>query len=145
MFNEFIIHHLLMTYWLVKSEPETFSLEDFKKEKVTVWYGVRNYTARNNLRAMHVDDICIFYRSVTKPAAIALARVAREHYQDPTTEEVAWIAVDLEFVEAFNKEVPLSMIKETPELQNMALLKLSRLSVQPVTPEEFEIIFKMSN
>ena len=133
-----------MTYWLVKSEPESFSLEDFKKEKVTVWYGVRNYTARNNLRAMHVDDICIFYRSVTKPAAIALARVAREHYQDPTTEEVAWIAVDLEFVEAFNKEVPLSMIKETPELQNMALLKLSRLSVQPVTAEEFEIICKMS-
>ena len=65
-----------MTYWLVKSEPESFSLEDFKKEKVTVWYGVRNYTARNNLRAMQVDDICIFYRSVTKPAAIALARVA---------------------------------------------------------------------
>ena len=133
-----------MTYWLVKSEPETFSLEDFKKEKVTVWYGVRNYTARNNLRAMHVDDICIFYRSVTKPAAIALARVAREHYQDPTTEEIAWLAVDLEFVEAFKKEVPLSKIKEMPELQNMALLKLSRLSVQPVTDEEFEIICKMS-
>ena len=134
-----------MTYWLVKSEPESFSIEDFQKEKVTVWYGVRNYTARNNLRAMQVDDICIFYRSVTKPAAIAFARVAREHYQDPTTEEAAWLAVDLEFMEAFKKEVPLSIIKETPELQNMALLKLSRLSVQPVTPEEFEIISKMSN
>ena len=134
-----------MTYWLVKSEPESFSIDDFKREKVTVWYGVRNYTARNNLRAMQVDDICIFYRSVTKPAAIALACVAREHYQDPTTEEVAWLAVDLEFVEAFIKEVPLSIIKEMPELQNMALLKLSRLSVQPVTPEEFEIICKMSH
>lgn len=132
-----------MNYWLVKSEPDTFSLEDFKNEKVTVWYGVRNYTARNNLRTMEVDDICIFYRSVTKPAAIALCRVARENYQDPTTDLAAWLAVDLEFLDAFKKEVPLSIIKEMPELQNMALLKLSRLSVQPVTPEEFEIVCRL--
>jgi predicted RNA-binding protein with PUA-like domain len=132
-----------MTYWLIKSEPETFSLEDFRKEQVTVWYGVRNYTARNNLKAMQMGDICLFYRSVTKPAAIALSKVVREHYQDPTTEEVAWVAVDVQLIEEFKSEVSLSTIKGVPELQNMALLKLSRLSVQPVTAEEFEIICKM--
>lgn len=132
-----------MAYWLVKSEPETFSLEDFRAEKVTVWYGVRNYTARNNLKAMQMGDICLFYRSVTKPAIQGLARVVKEHYQDPTTEDTAWVAVDIELIEEFKTEIPLSTVKVTPELQNMALLKLSRLSVQPVTDDEFEIICKM--
>jgi predicted RNA-binding protein with PUA-like domain len=132
-----------MTYWLIKSEPESFSLEDFRNEKVTVWYGVRNYTARNNLRTMQLDDIAIFYRSVKKPAAIALARVAKEHYQDPTTEETAWLAVDFELIEEFKNEVPLSKIKEIPELQSMELLKLSRLSVQRVSNDEFEVICKL--
>ena len=132
-----------MNYWLIKSEPETFSLDHFRAEKVTVWYGVRNYTARNNLRAMQLGDICIFYRSVTKPAAIALARVVRENYQDPTTEETAWIAVDVELIEEFKREIPLSEVKQTSGLENMALLKLSRLSVQPVTAMEFEIICKL--
>jgi predicted RNA-binding protein with PUA-like domain len=132
-----------MAYWLVKSEPEAFSLEDFRKEQVTIWNGVRNYTARNNLKTMQLGDICIFYRSVTKPAAIALAKVVREFYQDPTTEEVAWVAVDLELIEEFKTEVSLNTIKTIPELQNMALLRLSRLSVQPVTAEEFDIIYKM--
>lgn len=132
-----------MNYWLIKSEPDTFSLDHFREEKVTVWYGVRNYTARNNLRAMQLGDICIFYRSVTKPAAIALAKVVRENYQDPTTEETAWVAVDVELIEEFKREIPLSEVKQTPELENMALLKLSRLSVQPVTAEEFEVICKL--
>jgi predicted RNA-binding protein with PUA-like domain len=132
-----------MTYWLIKSEPETFSLDHFRAEKVTVWYGVRNYTARNNLRAMQLGDICIFYRSVTKPAAIALARVVRENYQDPTTEETAWVAVDVELIEEFKREISLAEIKKTPELEDMALLKLSRLSVQPVRDVEFEVICKL--
>lgn len=132
-----------MAYWLIKSEPETFSLEDFRQEKVTVWYGVRNYAARNNLKSMQIGDICLFYRSVTKPAVVALSKVVREHYQDPTTENTAWVAVDVELIEEFKKEVPLSIIKETPELQNMALLKLSRLSVQPVTDDEFDIICQL--
>ena len=133
-----------MAYWLIKSEPDAFSLDDFRKEKVTVWYGVRNYTARINLRAMKLGDVCIFYRSVMKPAAIALARVVREHYPDPTAEGDTWSAVDVELVEEFRCEVPLSTIKITPELQSMALLKLSRLSVQPVTAEEFDTLYKMS-
>jgi predicted RNA-binding protein with PUA-like domain len=132
-----------MAYWLIKSEPESFSLEDFRTEKVTIWYGVRNYAARNNLKAMQLDDICIFYRSVKKPACIALARVAREHYQDPTTDLPAWVAVDMELVEEFRTEVPLSTVKEIPELQNMELIRLSRLSVQRVSDEEFALIAKM--
>lgn len=132
-----------MAYWLIKSEPESFSLEDFRNEKVTVWYGVRNYTARNNLRTMQLDDVAIFYRSVKKPAAIALARVVKEHYQDPTTEEIAWLAVDFELIEEFRSEVPLPKIKEIPELLNMELLKQSRLSVQRVTDDEFETICKL--
>ena len=132
-----------MAYWLIKSEPETFSIEDFKNEKVTVWYGVRNYTARNNLKLMQMDDVCIFYRSVTKPAVIALSRIVREHYQDPTTEEIAWVAVDIEFLEEFKNEIPLSKIKETDALLGMALLKQSRLSVQSVNEDEFELICKM--
>ena len=132
-----------MAYWLIKSEPETFSLEDFRNEKVTVWYGVRNYTARNNLRTMQLGDVAVFYRSVTKPAIQGLSRVVREHYQDPTTELPAWVAVDFELIEEFRNEVPLSKVKEISELQGMELLKQSRLSVQRVTDDEFEVICKL--
>jgi predicted RNA-binding protein with PUA-like domain len=92
---------------------------------------------------MQMGDICVFYRSVTKPAIQGLSKIVKEYYQDPTTEEVAWVAVDIEFIEEFKNEIPLSTVKVTPELQNMALLKLSRLSVQPVTSDEFDIICKM--
>jgi predicted RNA-binding protein with PUA-like domain len=143
-FNHPTIQPFIMAYWLIKSEPEAFSLEDFRTEQVTVWNGVRNYTARNNLRAMAFGDTCIFYRSVTKPACIALAKVVREHYPDPTVEGDTWSAVDVELVSEFAQEVSLSQIKEMPELQNMALLRLSRLSVQPVTQEEFDIIISLS-
>ena len=132
-----------MAYWLIKSEPETFSLEDFRNEKVTVWYGVRNYTARNNLKTMQLGDVAVFYRSVTKPAIQGLSRVVREHYQDPTTELPAWVAVDFELIEEFRNEVPLSKVKEISELQSMELLKQSRLSVQRVTDDEFEVICKL--
>jgi predicted RNA-binding protein with PUA-like domain len=132
-----------MQYWLVKSEPETFSLDDFRAESVTVWYGVRNYQARNNLRAMQMGDKCLFYRSVTKPAVVATCEVVREHYQDPTTEETAWLAVDLRFVAALSNEVSLTTIKATPELADMPLLKASRLSVQPVSAEAYALIVAM--
>ena len=89
---------------------------------------------------MQMNDICIFYRSVTKPAAIALCRVVREHFQDPTTDIPAWLSVELELTQIFDKAVSLIEIKAHPELQKMILLKISRLSVQPVTTEEFEII-----
>jgi predicted RNA-binding protein with PUA-like domain len=134
-----------MNFWLIKSEPETYSLADLRREQVGMWDGVRNYTARNNLRAMQHGDLCFFYRSVTKPAIVGLAKVARESYPDPTVteEKNPWLAIDIEYVEEFKHEISLATIKTLPELQDMALLKLSRLSVQPVAAEEFELLYKM--
>ena len=133
-----------MNYWLIKSEPDAFSLADFVNEKTTVWNGVRNYTARNYLKMMQLGDICLFYRSVMKPAVVATCKVVKEFYQDPTTDLTAWVAVEVALMDIFEKEVSLSVIKQTPELQKMLLLKMSRLSVQPVTPQEWDIIQKLS-
>ncbi len=136
-----------MNYWLIKSEPESYSLDDFRKEKIGRWDGVRNYTARNNLRAMKIDDICIFYRSVTKPAVIALSRVTCEAYPDPTIEDPKdldrWSCVEVELTEEFPTELSLADIKTNDLLKDMALLKLSRLSVQPVRADEFEEICRI--
>jgi predicted RNA-binding protein with PUA-like domain len=132
-----------MNYWLVKSEPDAFSLADFVTEKTTVWNGVRNYTARNYLKTMQLGDMCLFYRSVVKPAVVATCKVVKEFYPDPTTDLTAWVAVEVALVDVFEKEVSLSVIKQTPELQNMLLLKMSRLSVQPVTPAEWDIILTL--
>jgi predicted RNA-binding protein with PUA-like domain len=133
-----------MNYWLIKSEPDAFSLADFVTEKTTVWNGVRNYTARNYLKTMQLGDMCLFYRSVVKPAVVATCKVVKEFYQDPTTDLTAWVAVEVELVAILEKEVSLNLIKQTPELQNMLLLKMSRLSVQPVTPAEWDVIQKLS-
>jgi predicted RNA-binding protein with PUA-like domain len=133
-----------MNYWLIKSEPDAFSLADFVTEKTTVWNGVRNYTARNYLKTMQLGDMCLFYRSVVKPAVVATCKVVKEFYQDPTTDLTAWVAVEVELVDILEKEVSLNLIKQTPELQNMLLLKMSRLSVQPVTPAEWAVILKQS-
>ena len=133
-----------MNYWLIKSEPDAFSLADFVNEKTTVWNGVRNYTARNYLKMMQLGDICLFYRSVVKPAVVATCKVVKEFYQDPTTDLTAWVAVEVALMDIFEKEVSLSVIKQTPELQKMLLLKMSRLSVQPVTPQEWDMIQKLS-
>jgi predicted RNA-binding protein with PUA-like domain len=132
-----------MNYWLVKSEPETFSLEDFEAEQVTVWYGVRNYQARNNLKAMQLGDVCLFYQSVTKPGVIATCTVVSEHYPDPKSEQPHnWVAVDLEIGVRFSRKITLAEVKADDFLQGMILLKNSRLSVQPVTKEEFDYIYK---
>jgi|JI9StandDraft_2_1071091.scaffolds.fasta_scaffold57423_2 predicted RNA-binding protein with PUA-like domain len=134
-----------MNYWLVKSEPSTYSIDDLKKEKQTFWSGVRNYTARNNLKAMAKGDICIFYHSVKDPAIVGLCKVVKEHYQDPTTDETAWVVVDVAFLEKFKKEIPLGEVKNHPKLANMELLRQSRLSVQKVTQEEFDYIILLAN
>ncbi len=131
-------------YWLVKSEPESYAIETFQKDKTVIWDGVRNYTARNNLKSMILGDVCVFYRSVTKPAAIALCKVAQEYFQDPTTDLPAWVSVKLEFDSLFNNEVSLTSIKDNPDLANMILIKQSRLSVQPLSDFEFEEIMRMS-
>ncbi|MEO6833022.1 MAG: EVE domain-containing protein [Chitinophagaceae bacterium] len=132
-----------MNYWLIKSEPNKYSWDDLLKDGSTVWNGVRNYAARNNLRDMEKGDKLLFYHSNIGKEIVGIAKVIKTHYQDPTTEEEAWLAVDVAPVKALKKPVTLAAIKATPALQTMALIKLSRLSVSPVTQEEFELILEM--
>lgn len=133
-----------MNYWLVKSEPDTYGWHHFIEQGRAIWDGVRNYQARNNLKAMQVGDQVLFYHSVTNPAVVGLARVARESYQDPTVpDDPRWVAVELEPLMAFEQPIPLIKIKAEPMLANMALIRQSRLSVMPVKPDEFELLLKM--
>jgi predicted RNA-binding protein with PUA-like domain len=130
--------------WLVKQEPSAYSWADFKKDGKTAWTGVRNYTARNNLRAMRKGDAVFFYHSVTDKTVVGIAKVIREAYADPTAKEGDWSAVDLAPDKALARPVPLEEIKRNPKLKEMALLRLSRLSVQPVTSAQFEEILQMA-
>lgn len=133
-----------MNYWLVKSEPDVYSWEQFKKDKKTYWNGVRNYAARNNLRAMKKGDEVFYYHSNQGMEIVGVAMVVKEAYQDPTTDNENWVVVDLKPVKTLKKPVPLSEIKAEPKFENMELVKNSRLSVQKVTPDEWELIMKMS-
>ena len=133
-----------MAYWLVKSEPFTYSWEQFIKDGKTYWDGVRNYAARNHLKAMREGDRILFYHSNEELEIIGIAEVVKEAYQDPTTDDTAWVAVDIKPVKKLKKAVSLTQIKEHKQLQNMALLRLSRLSVQPVTEEEWHIVLQMA-
>lgn len=148
-------------YWLMKSEPNTYSIDDLARDKRTSWEGVRNFQARNFLRdQMQPGDGVLFYHSSTNPPGVAgLAKVVRSGYPDPTArdpnshyydekatdEDPRWYMVDIEFVEKFPTYVPLSQLGETPGLENMLVNKKSRLSVQPVTPEEFEIVRRLGH
>ena len=129
-----------MNYWLIKSEPSAYSIDKLKEDKQTFWSGVRNYAARNNLKAMKKGDICLFYHSVVDPGVVGLAKVVKEAYQDPTTDETAWVVVDVAFVRKFKTPITLAEIKQDKVLANMDLLRLSRLSVQSVRKEEYEHI-----
>jgi predicted RNA-binding protein with PUA-like domain len=129
-----------MNYWLIKSEPFKYSWEQFTKDKKTCWDGVRNYAARNNLKAMKKGDLALFYHSNEGLCIVGIAKVVKEHYQDPTTEETAWVSVDFAPYKALKKPVTLADIKADKFLQNMQLVKLSRLSVGVVTQEEFDKI-----
>lgn len=129
-----------MNYWLIKSEPGTYSIDRFKEEKQTVWDGVRNYAARNNLRTMKKGDLAFFYHSVTEPGIVGIARVVREAYPDPSTTE-DWSVVDFSFVKKFKTPMSLAEIKKDKVLAGMDLLRLSRLSVQQVKPAEWDYIF----
>lgn len=133
-----------MAHWLVKSEPFKYSWDQFVKDKKTFWDGVRNYAARNFLRDMKKGDQVFFYHSNEGLEIVGIARVIKEHYPDPTTDEDAWVVVDLEPVKRLHQPVSLKQIKAEPRLASMALLKLSRLSVTPVTPEEWKLILEMS-
>jgi predicted RNA-binding protein with PUA-like domain len=131
-----------MQYWLVKSEPEVYSWEQFVKDKRTLWDGVRNYQARNNMQAMEKGDQVIFYHSSDVKAAVGIAEVVKTAYPDPTTDEPAWVVVDLKPVRPLKTPVTLAQIKAMPGMNNVALVRQARLSVLPLTPQEFEMIVK---
>lgn len=127
-----------MNYWLIKSEPSAYSWEAFKKDKKTAWTGVRNYAARNNLRAMKKGDLCLFYHSNEGLCIVGIAKVIKEAYQDPTTIEEAWVCVDVEPYKALKNHPTLAQLKADPLLKEMQFVKLGRLSVSVVKREEFD-------
>ena len=133
-----------MNYWLIKSEPFKYSWEQFNKDGITFWDGVRNYAARNNLKAMKKGDLLFWYHSNEGLEIVGIAKLVKEAYQDPTTEEDAWVVVDVKPFKQLKKPVSLATIKADTRLQNMALVRLGRLSVQPVTAEEWEIVMQMA-
>ncbi len=132
-------------YWLVKQEPKSYSWSDFVKEGQTEWDGVRNYQARNYLRAMSQGDLVLFYHSVVGKEIMGIAEVLREAYPDTTSQQGDWSAVDLKPLKALNNPVSLKTIKKDTQLLDIPLLKQSRLSVMPVTARHFQRILKLSN
>ena len=129
-----------MSCWLVKSEPGKYSWEQLLKDGRTYWDGVRNYQARNNLQAMRIGDAVLFYHSNAGLAVVGIARVVKEAYPDPTTDDPRWVAVDLEPAETLKTLVSLRDMKKDKRLQNIALIKQGQLSVMPLTQEEFALI-----
>lgn len=133
-----------MAYWLIKSEPFKYSWDEFVKDKKTHWDGVRNYAARNNLRDMKKGDELFFYHSNEGLEIVGIAKVVKESYQDPTTNETAWLVVDVAPVRKLKKQVTLVQMKTDKRLANMDLLRLGRLSVGKVTTEEWKIILEIA-
>ncbi len=133
-----------MAFWLVKSEPFKYSWDQFVQDKQTHWDGVRNYAARIHLRAMKKDDKVLYYHSNKGVEIVGIAKVSKEAYQDPTTESDAWVVVDLKPVKKLKKAVTLAQVKADKRLSEMALVRLGRLSVQPVTPEEWKVVMELA-
>ncbi|MFD2288570.1 EVE domain-containing protein [Pedobacter petrophilus] len=134
-----------MNHWLVKSEPFKYSWEKFNEDGRTFWDGVRNYQARNNLREMKEGDLVLFYHSNEGKNVVGVAKVVKESYQDPTTEDQNWVVVDLSPVEALKNPVSLAQIKAEPSLADISLIRQGRLSVMPLKAEEFDKILEMGS
>jgi len=134
-----------MNYWLVKSEPFKYSWEKFNKDGRTFWDGVRNYQARNNLREMKEGDLVLFYHSNEGKEVVGIAKVLKESYQDPTTDDTNWVVVDLAPVESLKNPVTLETIKADERLQNISLVKQGRLSVMGLKAEEFDRIVELGS
>jgi predicted RNA-binding protein with PUA-like domain len=134
-----------MQYWLVKSEPDAYSWDDLEKEQEGIWDGVRNYQARNNLAQMQLNDLVLFYHSVTEKCVVGIATVSQTAFPDPTTEDNRWWAIKLKPVQKLAHKVTLQHIKQHDELQGIALLRQSRLSVMPLSQQEFEVIVRLGN
>lgn len=133
-----------MNHWLVKSEPFKYSWDQFSKDGKTMWDGVRNYQARNNLREMKKGDLVLWYHSNEGLEVVGIAKVVKEHYPDPTTDNPAWLVVDLKPHKKLKKPVSLEIIKADPRLQNIGLVRQGRLSVQALTAPEFDAILELS-
>jgi predicted RNA-binding protein with PUA-like domain len=133
-----------MKYWLVKSEPHTYSFDEMKKDKKTFWDGVKNYQARNFMKEMKKGDIALFYHSGKDRQVVGEVEIVKEHYQDPTTDDDRWVAVDVKYKKTLKNPVSLSDIKDRKTLAEMHLVRNSRLSVMPVTKKEYEMIIRMS-
>ena len=131
-----------MNYWLVKTEPGTYSWDDLVRDKKAVWDGVRNFQARNNLKAMSIGDVIMIYHSGDDKAVIGLGKVAKAGYPEPKDKD--WVAVDISVGKKLKNSVSLSQIKGNKKLSNMVLVKASRLSVQPVREDEFNTILELS-
>ena len=134
-----------MKYWLLKSEPDAWSWDNQVKEGASMWDGVRNYQARNNLKEMKKNDLCFFYHSVTERSIIGIVKVVKEYYPDPTDKTGRFVVVDVKATKKLKNPVSLDKIKENSKLKDIALVKQSRLSVMPLKKTEWEIIIKMSN
>lgn len=132
-----------MSYWLVKSEPFKYSWEQFEKDGQTFWDGVRNYAARNNLKAMKKGDLVLWYHSNEGLEIVGIAKVVKEYYQDPTTQEEAWVVVDIKPYKKLKKPVSLVQVKADKRLAEMDLVRLGRLSVQSVKDKEWEVIMEL--
>ncbi|MGE9313981.1 EVE domain-containing protein [Niabella sp. CJ426] len=133
-----------MAYWLIKSEPFKYSWDQLVKDKKTVWDGVRNYAARLNLRAMKKGDLAFFYHSNEGVEIVGIAKIATEAFQDPTTDDDRWVAVEVAPHKKLKNPVTLAQIKAEPKLADMDLVRLGRLSTQSVKPEEWDLVLKMS-
>jgi predicted RNA-binding protein with PUA-like domain len=133
-----------MGYWLVKSEPSAYGWDQLAKDKKTTWDGIRNYAARNHLKSMKMGDEVFFYHSNEGVEIVGIAKVSKEFFQDPTTEDPNWVSVELKPFKKLKKPVSLVEIKADKRLANMALVRIGRLSVQPVTTEEWEIILDLA-
>lgn len=133
-----------MNHWLIKSEPETYSLDHLKRDQTTSWTGIRNFQARNNLRAMKKGDLCLFYHSGGEKAVVGVAKVVGDAYQDETAKEGDWATIDVHFVKKLERPVTLAEVKANKDLKTMQLVTHSRLSVQVVKASEFEAILKLA-
>ena len=134
-----------MKYWLLKSEPDAWSWDKQVKEGASMWDGVRNYQARNNLKEMKKNDLCFFYHSVKERSIVGIVKVVKEYYPDPTDKTGRFVVVDVKAIKKLKNPVSLDQIKENNKLQDIALVKQSRLSVMPLKKTEWDIIIKMSN
>ena len=134
-----------MKYWLLKSEPDAWSWDNQVNEGASMWDGVRNFQARNNLKEMKKNDLCFFYHSVTERSIVGIVKVAKEYYPDPTDKTGRFVVVDVKATKKLKNPVSLDQIKENSKLKDIALVKQSRLSVMPLKKTEWEIIIKMSN